>query len=167
MISEKIDKKVATREDTDELKVLVGQTLDKSNDIIGNITNLDRKLALLDGKKEELTRKIDTSTYELTQDLSNLQNVERSIKLLEADKKILEVLGDKELSTIELSEKLSYTRQYLWGRLKQMQADGLVTSFKSGRQTKYIKNKDKLNDMTNNTSNDIPLDVLDYMSHDA
>lgn len=163
-MNEKIDKKLATKEDSESIRLLVGQNLDKSEQIMGNLDNLDKKLVLLEGTKGELTRKIDTSTYELTQDLGKLQQVERSIKLLEADKRILEALGRDELSTIELSAKVGYTRQYLWGRLKQMQDDGLVTSFKTGRQTKYTKVKGK--EASVDATSDNSLDVLDYMSHD-
>jgi uncharacterized membrane protein len=136
-LNEKVDKKLATKEDVTEMRGMLSESLEKSESIMGGINDLDKKIVLFEGRKSELTRKIDTSNYELTQDLGELKQVERTLKLLEADKKVLGVLDSGELSTIELSEKVGYSRQYLWGRLKQMENNGLVKSFKTGRQTKY------------------------------
>lgn len=128
---------LANKEDLKDIEEKISESLEKSESIIGGLDNLERKIGLLEQKKQDLSERIDSTTYELTKDLGELEEVEKTINLLEADKKILDILKSKKLSTIELSEELGYTRQYLWGRLKRMQDQDLVESFKEGRQTKY------------------------------
>jgi uncharacterized membrane protein len=136
-LNEKIEHKVATREDVEKVRVIVENNSIKEDAILGRVKDLKGELARLEEKKRELTRKVDVSTEELTQNLRELKSVEESIDLLETDKKVLDALKERDSSTIELSESLGYTRQYLWGRLKHLQTAGLVESKKVGRQTKY------------------------------
>jgi len=56
-------------------------------------------------------------------------------------KQLLDTLRKNPSSTIELTTKLGFTRQYIWERLKTLQTAGLVTKVKKGRQTKYSVSK--------------------------
>lgn len=135
-----LDEKVellATKEDAAEIKEMVSEGLVRGDDLIGMVSGIEERIRSLQEQKRELTHKIDASTMELTQNIGEVNRVERELELLRIDKKIVDSLKDEEMSTIELSKRLGYTRQHLWGRLKQLQEEGLVKSFKVGRQTKY------------------------------
>ena len=126
-----LDTKVATKEEIKEL----GKTVkDEGDRIVGTI---DERLTGLYEKKAELTRQLDMSTHQFTNQLTHLTQIEGNIQLLEADKKILRSLKDKAKSTLELSKDVKFSRQYLWNRLKELEDEGYVEKIKSGRRIKY------------------------------
>ena len=137
-LSERIERRVATKEDVKEVKELIKEGLEKEENILVGINKLDDRMEQLERKKRELTQKVSTKSQELAEDVKQLEKVERELLLLETDKKILETLSREPLSTIELSEKLGYTRQYLWSRLKEMEKHGLIKKRREGRKTKYF-----------------------------
>lgn len=135
-LDEKVER-LATKEDADEIKDMLSESLERGGDLAAVVSRIEERVEFLQEQKRELTRKIDMSTTELTQNLDRLGRVERELELLKIDRDILESLREREMSTIELSQKLGYTRQHLWGRLKRLQKNGMVECFKEGRQTKY------------------------------
>jgi len=135
-LDEKVDQ-LATREDAEEIKDMLSESLERGGDLAAVVSRIEERVEFLQEQKRELTRKIDVSTVELTQNLERLSRVEKELELLKIDQDILNSLKEQEMSTIELSKKLGYTRQHLWGRLKRLQEAGIVESFKEGRQTKY------------------------------
>ncbi len=132
-----IDGKVATKQDVDDLKSMLHEDLMQGDRMLSGIENLGNRLDSLRKVRDELTRQVDTSKDELTRKETVLDQVKTEIELMECDEKILEALSKGDASTIELSEKLDLTRQYIWGRLKELQSADYVKSVKSGRQTKY------------------------------
>ncbi|MCK4327211.1 MAG: winged helix-turn-helix transcriptional regulator [Candidatus Diapherotrites archaeon] len=132
-----IDGKVATKQDIDDLKAMVHEDISKGDRVLVGIDGLGDKLEDLRATRGELTRQVDTSRHELTRQVKALDEIDEKIDLLECDEKIINALGESELSTIGLAEEIGLTRQYIWGRLKALQAAGYVESVKSGRKTKY------------------------------
>jgi biotin operon repressor len=129
-IYRRLEEKVATRQDIAELRELMREGVSKEDSIIRGIEGIDRKIMELHQRKEVLAKKIDVSGEELVK-------VEKELEVLEADKKIINLLSEGDYSTIEIAAKIGYTRQYIWGRLRAMEEGGKVQSLKVGRQTKY------------------------------
>lgn len=137
-----IDGKVATKQDIDDLKAMVHEDLARGGDILAGIEGLGDRLESLRKVRSELTRQVDASRDELTRKVDTLDQIDKEIELLECDQKIIESLKQGDKSTIELSKELGLTRQYIWGRMKALQAGKYVKSVKKGRKTKYKLIKD-------------------------
>ncbi len=129
--------KIATKQDIKEVKALVSQDILNGEQVIAGIDSLGSRLEKLRTAREVLTRQVDETTRQLTRKAETLSKVDKEISLLECDQNILNALGGGDKSTIELAKELSLTRQYIWGRLKELQAAGYVKSIKKGRKTKY------------------------------
>lgn len=138
-----IDGKMATKNDISDLKAIMQEDLIREEDILAGIDNLSNKLDSLRKVRAELIRQVDASQDELTRKQELLKSVNQKIELIECDEKIINSLREGDASTIELAEKLGLTRQYIWGRLKELEAGGYVKSAKSGRKTKYHLIKDR------------------------
>ncbi|MCD6523023.1 MAG: winged helix-turn-helix transcriptional regulator [Candidatus Diapherotrites archaeon] len=139
-INEKLDvigEDMAKKHDLEDIKALINEDIVKEDRILSGIVDINDRIRELEERKAELTRQIDNTTRQLTQDITELTHVEQTIELLEADKKILDALAKEELSTLELVDRVGYTRQYIWERLKALQEAGYVRSIKKGRRTKY------------------------------
>lgn len=132
-----IDGKVATKQDIDDLKAMVHEDLSQGDRILGEITDLGGRLTGLRKTKEELTRQVDESTRKVTRNVEVIKKIDEEIELLECDQKIVDSLKERDKSTIELAKDIGLTRQYIWGRLKELQQGGYVKSVKKGRQTRY------------------------------
>lgn len=135
---ESIDERVATGQDMEEIRALLHEGLVKEEEIIHGIDGINAKMNSYEEQKVTLEQRIEASTDQLTQDINRLGEIHDKIELLDADKKIMEYLTTTEYSTIELSEKLDLSRQYVWERLKELASAGFVDSKKVGRQTKYF-----------------------------
>lgn len=122
--------KVATKQDASDIKNMLEFNTAKVEGVAGKVKSMDEKLDSLQERKRQLTR-------QLTHQQEELEEVEEEIGLLDADKKILGLLSEGEVSTMEIADKLSFTRQYVWARMKELTNSGKVTSVKRGRQTKY------------------------------
>ena len=132
-----IDGKVATKTDVGEIKALVHDDLLKGDMVLMGIDRLGDRLESLRKVRNELTRQVDETTRQLTRKEELLESVGSEIELLECDQNILNALKTADKSTIELAKELSLTRQYIWGRLRELQLLGYVSSVKKGRKTKY------------------------------
>ncbi|MBN3037319.1 MAG: winged helix-turn-helix transcriptional regulator [Candidatus Diapherotrites archaeon] len=132
-----IDVKVATKYDIDELKAIMSEEVMKDDKILDSVTSIDQKIDLLGELKRQLTRQIGQTTNELTHELTQLTHVETGLELLAAHKQLIDALEAEPLSTIELTKRIGFTRQYLWERIKELKDAGYVRSIKQGRQTKY------------------------------
>ncbi len=133
-----IDGKVATKHDIEDVKGLIGDDLDKGERVLAGIDNISLDILALRAEKEDLSHTIATSSRDIETRKKRLTKVEEQIGLMECDDKILDALGSSDLSTIELAEKLGFTRQYVWERLKELSKVNKVKSVKKGRQTKYV-----------------------------
>jgi len=132
-----IDGKVATKQDIESIKALVHDDLQKGDLMLMGIGQLGERLDSLRKVRNELTRQVDETTRQLTRKAETLEKIDGEIELLECDQKIIAALEGEDKSTIELAKDLSLTRQYIWGRLKELQALGYVNPIKRGRKTKY------------------------------
>jgi biotin operon repressor len=139
-INEKIidlDRKVATKRDIEDVKELIHDDLDKGSQVIQGIDNLSLDILALRAEKETLDHTIEMSAREIEEKRKRLNTVKSQIERMECDDKIIQALKLGGMSTIELAEKLGFTRQYVWERLKELSNSGAVKSIKKGRQTKY------------------------------
>ena len=132
-----IDGKVATKQDIDDLKAMVHEDLSKGDRILGEIDNLGDRMTGLRHAKDELTRQVDETKRKVTRQVETLKQIDEEIELVECDQKIVDALKEGDKSTIDLAKDIGLTRQYIWGRLKELQANGYVKSIKKGRQTRY------------------------------
>lgn len=132
-----IDGKVATKQDVEGIKAMVHDDLVKGDMVLKGIDGLEERLDGLRKVRAELTRQVDETTRQLTRKAETLDKVDGEIELLECDQRIMDALKSSDKSTIELAKELALTRQYIWGRLKELQALGYVELIKRGRKTKY------------------------------
>lgn len=132
-----INENMAKKGDIDEIKAIMNEDIVKEDKILSGIKGINEQLKTLERRRIELTRQVDDTTRQLTQNIAELTHIERTIELLEADKKIIDALSHEELSTLELVKRVGYTRQYIWERLKALQSAGYVKSIRYGRRTKY------------------------------
>ena len=132
-----MDGKIATKQDIDDLKAMVHEDISKGDRVLIGIENLGGKIENLKKARDDLTRQVDASKEELTRKVEAIDAIDEKIEMLECDEKIVEALRGKEMSTIGLAEEIGLTRQYIWGRLKELQKAGYVESVKTGRKTNY------------------------------
>jgi biotin operon repressor len=125
-----VDVKVATKHDIEDVKHLLNTGLKNDDRVLGGIDDLSASIDKLKQEREHLTKSIETSSKQLAQ-------VDQTLQQLECDEKITNALASGDMSTIELAEKLGFTRQYVWERMKSLTTAGKVSSVKRGRQTKY------------------------------
>ncbi|RLG69010.1 MAG: hypothetical protein DRO11_08325 [Methanobacteriota archaeon] len=133
-----LDGKVATKRDIEDVKSLIGDDLDKGDQVLHGIDALSLDIISLRAEKDTLNQTIEMSAREIEEKRKRLTTVESQIERMECDDKIIQALEGGDMSTIELAEKLGFTRQYVWERLKELSSSGAVKSIKKGRQTKYV-----------------------------
>lgn len=132
-----IEENMATQKDAKEIKSSLDEERDYEKELGEKIDNLGKKIETLKRERDEITEEIEESKSKMTRKMGELTKVDKKIELLEADRRIIKALSESSMSTIELSEDLDYTRQYIWERLKELKENEIVKSEKKGRKTKY------------------------------
>ena len=143
-----LDAKVATRDDTRELKGILLDSNNKSDSISQKIDNIQERLSFLLRKKDELDKLEQQGEKIMKIAEKRKKIVENEIKLIESHYNIIDKLKSGPKTTKELALLLNFTRQYIWERIKELEEIGLVKQKKKGRKTYYYVAEGPENDLS-------------------
>jgi len=135
---DQLDTKVATKEQVEEVKSLIHEDMAKGDQVLANLSDLEGKIGHLRLARAQIKRKVASTQDQLTHELTHLGSVNSKLTLLESHKKILNVISKHSLGAAEVAQKLGYTRQYVWNRLKELEEQKVVGHKKDGRQVTYF-----------------------------
>ena len=144
-----LDSKVATREDSKEIKEILIENSKNQRDLDSKLQEIDKLIRELKNKEKTYSTALEMATSQINEIKKEKEEISKRIELLEAHKRILELLKEKPRSSLEIAKDLGFSRQYVWERLQELKTAGYVDSRKEGRKNiYYLISDDVMSDMS-------------------
>lgn len=103
------------------------------------LITVSRQLTLIQETLNQINVNMSSGFESLREDHHRIveEQISKKDVLLDVDKEILDLLGEGELQSVSVAEKIGLTRQYASKRLTTLKKLGYLTSIKKGRKIYY------------------------------